>query len=76
MNVHDGNDVGDCDDADATDDDCDDAGDGDYEDISITHTKEHSQLGAGPLICGLAAGRNTWNITNHPMILWTEEKNN
>ena len=42
MNVHDGNDVGDCDDSDATDDGGDDAGDGDYEDISITHTKEHS----------------------------------
>lgn len=51
MNVRDGNDVGDCDDADATDDDGDDAGDGDYEDISITHTKQHSQLDAGPLIC-------------------------
>lgn len=42
MNVRDGNDVGNCDDADATDDDSDDAGDGDYEDISNTHTKEHS----------------------------------
>lgn len=42
MNVRDGNDVGDRDDADATDDDGDDAGDGDYEEISITHTEEHS----------------------------------
>lgn len=75
MSVHDGNDVGDCDDADATDDDSDDASDGNYEDISITHTKEHSLLDAGPLIHGLAAGRKTWDITNHPMILWVEEKN-
>ena len=42
MNVCDSNDVGDRDNADATDDDGDDAGNGDYEDISITHTKVHS----------------------------------
>lgn len=75
MNVCDSNDVGDRDNADATDDDGDDAGNGDYEDISITHTKVHSQLDAGPPIHGLAAGRKTWDITNDPMILWIEEKN-
>ena len=75
MNVRDGNDVGDRDDADAIDDDGDDAGAGDYEEISITHTEEHSKLDAGPLIHGLAAGKKTWNITFHPMIPWIEEKN-